>query len=391
MRSTKALSTSSTMLGTAGVAMLACVSFDAGPASAQLNTPPPPPLGPVTYRSEQRQVGVGVITSIVRGKTNEIVTKTNQSLKDSGHGNISVSLKSLRVNKPMRVASLYTNRQNQWYVKIPMNIGLNVNIPYSSDRQVYIPLDINVSCENWFTRQGRVKFYGQPGPISIEGGNLIEDILRVKQYVDNEVRRNFPPLSGFGMTPFEQPCATIGVSPGEPPDYRFGFIAYDPPGRILPPTLGSTVEVTFAKLKRLTARDRGGNALYYPTENIMLEVHANHVMRQSATLTMNEGDEVSLAFPAFTVPATGVDTLVVLANVNQQPNFQPQDSAFNAWPKSANFSPGMHTLVITKVYSIPPRPPQRKPSYIRVPAYELSYSVRYSPRPVIGINRGEVR
>jgi len=393
MRSSKARAFTLGAVGTAGIAMLAWSAIDPGPASAQLTTAPPPPLGPATYRSSQQEIGVGIITLLVKGKTNEIITTTNQSLKDAGHGNIKVSLMSLRVNKPMRVATLYTNRQNEYYVKIPMNIGLNVDIPHSSDRQIYIPLDIDVHCENWFTRQGKIRVWGQPGPASIEGGNIIEDILTVKRFVDDQVRSNFPTLSGFVAPLFDQRlCSTIGVDPGDPPDYRFGFIAFDPPGRIIPATMvGSSAQVTFEKLKRLQARDRGGNPLYYPTENIMLEVHANHQSRQSATLTMNEGQEVNLAFPAFSVPTAGYDKLVVLANINQQPNAQPQDSAFDAWPKTANFGPGTHTLTITKVYSVPPMPPLRKPSYIRVPAYELTYSVRYTAPPILTVDPAVVR
>jgi hypothetical protein len=340
---------------------------------AQATTPPPPPLGPATYRSDQKQIGVGVITSIVRGKTTEIVNNVNKNLKDNGHGNISVSLMSLRVNKPMRVATEYTNRQNEWFVKIPMNVGLEIHIPYSSNRQVYIPLDINLSCKDWHTGRGVVRVTGRPGPISIEGGNIIEDVLTVKTYVDNQVKSNFPPLTPFTATIGDQPCATIGVSPGEPPDYRFGFVAYDPP-RIRPiddVRLGPTVEVTFVKLKRLSARGRSGDVLYQPTENIVLEAYANHTSRQSSTMTMSEGDEVNLTFPPFVVKSPG-ELLVVLANINQQPLAQPQDSAFNAWPGTMNFSPGTHTLQITKLYTMPPRPPIRKPTFVRAPAYECA-------------------
>lgn len=375
---------SSHLSGVVCASLLICSVF-AVPNFAQSTTPPPPPLGPASYRSDQKQIGVGVITSIVKGKTTEIVNNVNKNLRDSGHGNISVSLMSLRVNKPMRVATEYTNRPNEWFVKIPMNVGLEIHIPYSSNRQVYIPLDINLSCKDWHTGRGTVRVGGQPGPISIEGGNIIEDVLTVKRYVDNQVRSNFPTLTGFTATLGDQPCSTIGVSPGEPPDYRFGFVAYDAPIRIRPiddVRLGPTVEVTFVKLKRLTARGRSGDVLYQPTENIVLEVYANHIARQSSNMTMREGDEVNLTFPPFVVKSLG-DLLVVIANINQQPLAQPQDSAFNAWPRTMNFSPGMHTLPITKVYSVPPTPPIRKPTFIRVPAYELTYNVRYTDSPVI--------
>lgn len=351
-------------------------------AYAQATTPPPPPLGPATYRSDQKQLGVGIITSIVRGKTTEIVNGVNKNLRDNGHGNISVELMSLRVNKPYRTATEYTNRPNDWYVKIPMNIGLKINIPYSSDRQVYIPLDINLSCKDWYTGRGQLYVTGQPGPISIEGGNIIEDILTVKNYVDNQVKSHFPPLTSFRATLGDPPpCSTIGTSPGEPPDYRFGFVAYDTPSRIRPiddARLAPTVEVTFLKLKRLNAHGRSGDVLYQPTENIVLEAYVNYTSRQSSVLTMREGDEVNLSLPPFVVKMGGMETLTVIANINQQPLAQPQDSAFNAWPRSMNFSPGMHTLSITKVYSVPPTPPLRKPTFMRVPAYELTYNVRYT-------------
>ena len=137
------------------------------------------------------------------------------------------------------------------------------------------------------------------------------------------------------------------------------------------------VEVTFLKLKRLRARSSGGGVLYNPTEQIMLEAYANHSARQSPVLTMTEEQEVDLGFPPFVLPA-GMETLVIIANINQMPNAQPQDSAFNAWPRTMNYSPGMHTLQITKVYVMPAGPGRPKPTFIRVPGYELTYNVRYS-------------
>ncbi len=372
-------SKSSSLLTGIGVSILIC-SVLAIPTWAQSTTPPSPPIGPTSYRSDQKQIGVGLISSLVKGKVNEIIKNVNDTLAARGES-IRVEFLSHRVNKPMRVATEHTNRPNQWFVKIPMNIGLNINIPVVADRQVYIPLDINLSCENWHTGNGTLRIIAQPGPISVEGGNILEEIIRIRDLIDNQVKSNFPRPSFIDATPgTPPPCATIGTSPGEPPDYRFGFIAYDPPQRIRP--IGGvvralpSVEVTFLKLKRLRARSFRGGVLYNPTEQIVLEAYANHSARQSPVLTMNEDQEVSLSFPPFVLPSGGLETLVIIANINQQPNAQPQDSAFNAWPRSMNFSPGMHTLPITKVYVMPAGPGRPKPSFVRVPAYELTYNVR---------------
>jgi hypothetical protein len=362
----------------------ACVllhSFFAVSAFAQATTAPPPPVGPAGYRSEQQQIGVGLITGLVKTKTAEIVQRANDNLRARGES-VRVSLQEVKVYAPSRVATLYTNRPNQWFVKVPMNVHLKVDIPASSDRQIYIPLDINISCENWHTGKGTLRLIAQPGPISVEGGNIIEEAVGLKDYVDSQVKSNFPTLSIINATPGNPPtCSTIGTTPGEPPDYRFGFIAYDRPVIVRPgvdaAAVRPTVEVTFLKLKRLRARGRGG-VLYSPTENITLDTYANFASRQSSVLTMHEDEEVNLNMPPLVLKAAGLEILVILANVNQQPLAQPQDSAFNAWPKSSGFSPGTHTLQITKVYVDPPGPGHTKPLFIRVPAYELTYTVRYS-------------
>lgn len=310
---------------------------------------------------------------MVKTKVQEIVTSTNELLKANGQSP-RVELLLVRVHQPTRVATENTDSPNQWFVKIPMNIRLKVTLSVVSDRQINIPLDVNVSCQDWHTNSGKIRVTARPGPISVDGGNILEEVVRIRDYVDGRVKSHLPNLGqinpGLDIT---LPCATIGVSPGEPPDYRFGFIAYNKPARI-PPFAGTrpvpSVEVRFRKLKRLSA-----HGLYQPVEEIRLEAYANQTSRQSPILTMREGDELNLNFPPFSVKTDAVDLLVVIANINQQPNGLPQDSAFDAWPKSMNFSPGLHTLRIAKVDWESPGPGRPKPTARRVPAYELTYEV----------------
>jgi len=342
-------------------------------ALAQSSDLPSPPIGPPSDRSGGQELSVGLISSLVKTKMETIVKSTNEYLKANGH-RPRLELMAIRVNKPARVATEYTNRPNQWFAKIPMTIGLKVSIPVLSDRQIYIPLDVNISCQDWQTGSGKIKVVAQPGPISVEGGNFLEEVVRLKDYVDGRIKSNLPNLWPISVgSNSELPCGTIGVSPGEPPDYRFGFVAYNKPVKI-PRTEGvravPSVEVTFLTLKRLSAR-----SLYKPVEEIRLEAYANHTMQQSPVLTMREGDEVNLKFPAFTLKAAAIELLVIIANINQQPHDQPQDSAFDAWRKSMNFSPGLHTLKIAKVEKQSAGPGRPKPVFTRVPAYELTYKV----------------
>src|SRR5262249_55285763 len=135
------------------------------------------------------------------------------------------------------------------------------------------------------------------------------------------------------------------------------------------------------RLKRLRARSRDGSVLYQPTENIILETYANFATRQSPVLTMREDQEVNLDASPLVVTPSGLDLLVVLANIKQQPTSTPEDSSFAVSQRTANFAPGTHTLQITKLYTVPPGPFNSKPLQIRVPAYELTYSVRVTNSP----------
>src|SRR5258708_1315881 len=117
------------------------------------------------------------------------------------------------------------------------------------------------------------------------------------------------------------------------PSDPFGFIAWDAPARRRPITgvaaPPETLDVTVVQLNRLAAHTTGG-VRYSPTENIVLETYANFAQNQSAVLTMKEGDVVNLNFPRAVMNAPLLDSLVVIANINQQPLGQTQDSAFDA-------------------------------------------------------------
>src|SRR5205814_2008365 len=107
----------------------------------------------------------------------------------------------------------------------------NVNIPNLADRQIYIPLDLNLSCDGWQTGNGVVRIAAVPGPASIEGGNILEDIVFARDFITAQVKANFSAPSAFSQTLPNSPCVTIGASPSTGPSDAFTFIAYDAPIR----------------------------------------------------------------------------------------------------------------------------------------------------------------
>ncbi len=343
----------------------------------------PPPLGPPTYRSEKVQLGVGLLSGFVKTKVAEIVTDANKKISQQTK-RVTVEALPLKVFSPRRVATLNTSRPNQHYVKLPMGISVRVKIPLTTDRTIYIPFDLNLSCEGWQTGNGTVQIVGQTGPPSIEGGNIIEDVLMVRDVIDNLIRSKLTLPGAIRFSLPNSSCVTIGASRSQSVGDPFAFIAYDPPAGFRPISdrAAQPVTVTFKKLKRLRARNKGGAILYQPNERILLETYANFVLNQSAPLIMREDDEVALTLPPAVVKSPG-DLLVIIANIRQQLLSTAEDSAFVASTRSANFSPGVHTLQITKTFIEPPGPGHTKPLKLRVPAYELTYEVRYTPAPTI--------
>jgi hypothetical protein len=353
------------------VAMLAVSAIARGQVS--------PPIGPETYRSDKQQIGVGIITGMIKTAAEKIVADTNANLQSTG-SSTTVRLLPFTFHPPDRIASKYTNRPNQWHVWMPTIIGINVDMPHGINRQVYISLDLNISCDGWQTGNGVVRVTAAPGPPFIEGGSILEDIIPIRDFVDGQVRLRLPQLAAETQTIPMSKCETIGASPNSGTFDPFAFIAYDAPVRrpIGVTTAIPRLEVSFIKLKRLRARGNlGSGVLYNPTESIMLDVYANFGERQSSVLTMKEDDEVTLNIPpvVFNAPLPG--SLVLIANINQEPLGSTQDSAFAAALSSANYSPGVHTLQIPKHYVVPIGPGNRKPYIATTPAYELTYKVNY--------------
>jgi hypothetical protein len=316
--------------------------------------------------------------AIAKTKVAEIVAQTNDRIHKTT-STVTVEALPIQVLGPRREATRYTNRPNEFFVKLPLMIQVKVKIPLASDRTISIPLNVNFACEGWHTGNGNLQIVAQTERAIIEGGNIVEDVIQVRDIIDNLIKSQLAFPGGFPVPSLPiSSCVTLGASPGKFVGDPDAFVAYDQPIHLATPALfrPSTITVSFQKLRRLRARDND-RILYQPIENILVEAYANFATRQSAVLTMREDDEVSLN--PLILKASRLSQLIVIANIQHQPTGQPEDSAFAAFAASANFSPGTHTLQITKVFTEPPGPTHSKPLQIRVPAYELTYTVVVEP------------
>lgn len=350
-----------------------------------------PPVGPDSYHTGSREITVGILTGTVRTTMDRIITDANTALQQRGTS-VRVSLKlPLTFYPPRRVASQLKSRPNEYYVLLPMNVGIHVSIPYAADRDVYYPLDINVTCDKWYLGEGNIKVVAVPGPPSVEGGNAIEDLFFVRDYITAQVRNNLPRIGAVAQAIPNAKCVTIGASPSNGSPDPFAVIAWNEPKKRLPVPAAAfgQLQVKFDRIKRLAARGNG-SLLYQATENTRLNLYGNFEARQTPVMTMTEGSDVALNLPPIVFNQGMPNILVIIANAEQSTGIN-DDTGFTSALRTANYSPGTHKLVIPKHYVIPPGPGHTKPIIATTPAYELTYTVTVTSPTVLSPTRAGVQ
>lgn len=341
----------------------------------------PPPLGPPPNHTEEQTFSVGFITNFVRTTAQQSVDATNVFLRATGKDE-RASLESITQLSGDRRQTTTINKPNSWSVVVPYFVKIHVSIPNALDRYIIVPVDVRFLCDGWHTdKGGRIVVRGEPGPASIEGGSFIE-VFGVRDYIDGQVKASFTRPQQTVTTLVSQ-CSDIGYSDKGTPSILDDEIVWDTPaksfrGRDLHASapVNPTIEVTFNKLKRLRARSLPDNGiLYNEVEQIIFHGFANYSEAQKS-LSMREGDEVALGFPAIRLDPQKFDLLVVIGGIEQPPD-NPRDSAYVSADKSLNYSPGTHQLQIPKWYSSIDQH-THKPIFSSVSAYELTYTVSFS-------------
>ncbi|MBV9215561.1 MAG: hypothetical protein JO053_05240 [Acidobacteria bacterium] len=349
----------------------------------------PPAIGPDTYKVDKTDISALTLRNFARTQIDQVLATTNTTLKNQGHGNIHVTREGdVTFHAPYRLASDNPRTPNSYYVKVPMNFKVNLDIP-GFDRQLYYPLDLNVSCDGWYMPGGgTLKVTAVVGPPDIQGGSIVENVLMIRDMIDNYIKARLPVIGSIASS-LPGKCMTLGASTGI--EAQNSFIAWDTPGgRIVTGIgrLGPYIEVTYERLKRLAARGNG-QMLYNTVETVQLDTYANYTERQAQSLTFREGDTVNLNIPKVILDGPLPNVLVIIASIDQSGGSQ-DDTAFASAPSSANFSPGEHTIQIPKTYIIPPGHGSTKPTIVHTPGYELTYNVKVV-NPTTIFNPGRVQ
>lgn len=334
-----------------------------------------------------------LLRSVVQAKSMDIVNNVNSRLKAQDKP-IKVEFTQIKGWAPRMMDTTFFDRPNSHIARTSFIVQLKIKIPVASDRSLFIPIDVDTSCDGWQTGQGKIKVVSNPGPISVEGGSILEDIIPVRNYIDSQIHANLPTMMQTTAPQFlaDPRCVSLAVNSLETPRPDDDIVQFGRPAARNVRVFGSeTVEVTFDKIKRLAARDRAGRPLYSENEQLKLDLFANYDQRQK-TLTMREGDEVQLDLPSVSLNAALYDKLVIQGSL-ELPPYNDQDSAFKVSLKQANFQPGTYTIKIPKHYIVQAGFGSNKPMTTAVDAYELTYTVKYRnssvftrPTKVLGRN-----
>jgi hypothetical protein len=359
------------------------VSHESAPSAV------PPPLGPVAtvQQANTPEVGTGQLRDLVENRAGRIVDATNVDLAAQGKP-YRASVAGVTAWSPYLAWTQYVDRPNQYFVRQPFLIKIDVDIPWASNRSVYLPLDIEVFCDGWHRSDGLVRFFSAPAPASIEGGNILEEIIRVRDIIDAKVLAGFP-----GLAHAEEPqlnaladlkgraCATIGATDG--PDSNFDAIIWGHPLRLPDTRVRQQIEVTPLTLRRLLAtRIDTGAPIGNPIEQVSLVTYANFHAVESPQLAMHVNNEIALNLPTMVLYGEPTKTLVVIGDVRNE-LLATAATAFSATTQSIDYSPGTHTLQLQTEYWMPAKPPAHKPSKMTATTYELTYQVKYVP-PLAG-------
>jgi hypothetical protein len=124
----------------------------------------------------------------------------------------------------------------------------------------------------------------------------------------------------------------------------------------------------------------GLTTAYKEVEDIQLEFYVNQTLQSAQVTGMRESDVRDLSLPTVSTPRPGPNsTIVVIANIAQQPSLSPTDTRFNVFKKNVNFGNGTQQLIITKAFFEPPRRlldgRMTKPIERQVDAYQITVNI----------------
>ena len=382
---------------TALAVTLVCLSA-ARTAGAQGAPPAQGPPSPSATASGG--LGQSSITATIKGVIDQKVNEENAALTYTKCINLSYPFTGqycFQAHKAVISASLqgwpafmsqtqYPDRPNQKIAVMYYNATYTVsdieNYPFS--RTITQSIEMDASCEQWYTGRGALTFTAHVQPAYLEGDHsFVEDAVgallngAIPNYVDSKVRQalsSFPSGSTTNPTPFV--CSSLGVAPGGT------AVVFDGAARTINTSFIPQISVRVVQVRRLSTRDLQGAVVYYPVETPNIELYAGFSYLHLNLPQMVEGQVYIPPSTAIVQTPVPPDTgqLVLIGNTRYNEAYI-EDSQFAVFGKASNFGNG------TQVLSIPKKwpgwnPVTNKPMWIRSGGYEVTLQITV-PTPVV--------
>lgn len=346
----------------------------------------------------------------VRGQVDRVVGLVNANMAQQQNVRAKLKVESFSVFGPNMSATTYTDRPNHRFVHIPYMVMFKIYdvqvkaggrwTSTSVTRTLSQSIGVHIFCDRWETGKGSLKLvtaidrpYMEPNQGLAE--QVVDFFLNgyLTDSIDSIVRKQLAsiPLTnatvGLGLD-----CNALGRDKGAPDNPKDDVIQYSYRQSGLPGFKGDTIlgqlSLTLQSIKRLAARDLQGRPLYAVSETPRLEVYANQFLTAAQLPAMQEGQQVSIAAPSISMPATGLPSVSVLINLRQANGIQV-DSATYVYGKDVNYGNGAKTVRIRKSYWTQANPTTgAKPQQVFVDAYELAYVIQGPGGLVVGPTGG---
>ncbi len=296
-------------------------------------------------------------------------------------------------SNPVLTPTTNLNQPNQFFAATPYtilytvsNISVKVNgswVPYNQKAVIGQDLQLQTSCEGWFTGQGAISYkvsvvspailLQNPQLPNIQTVTFLQEVL--PNFVNSQVT---PQFAGFG-TSSSAPvlasgaaCSSLGVPPSAAD--QAPLIFFDPPVRTSPITVqNNPVTVKVTRIHRLELDGVDGLPSYSAVETPTLDLFAGFThlhfelpsMTEGQTFLPTSGNEASTLVPLET------GTLVVLGVMTYK-DIPNTDNAFLTFSKNLDYGAGKQTLYTPKVLI------KGVPSSAG-PAYEITLEISAPP------------
>ncbi|HAY34002.1 MAG TPA: hypothetical protein DCY06_07670 [Bacteroidetes bacterium] len=354
----------------------------------------PPAQGPPPVSGEPviREIPTFIIKNMVNIMLRDSIVpdiNANIAAEDPPIG-INVSF-TLEQRKPFMTETKYTDRPNEKIVTLPFKIDFKLDLSGIPDRHVFQNLNINFSCNNWFTNSGKMQFDLHAERPFLGGPSFTEQAINffignwLTPFIDSKIKSELPGAirKSFPVELFKPDCNCLSVTAaGAAPTFEDSFIRYQKKLKLKTDLLSvnNTIQISVDNIKRLPAKNlETGSVLYDSSENINVEFYANHSLKTFSVSQITEGQTRAFTDNILTVGRPGKGgTLVLIANVTQANN--RRDTRFTVFNSNQKFGNGVQKLIVRKSYfSKPFRLPDgslSKPTEVLRDAYEITVTIK---------------